>query len=75
MNRKVQEQLMALQQRLEVVSISPEHKSGEAPSTSQIEEARATTSYFSEMTTGRKVLNISPDVIEFPIPEMQEQVQ
>jgi hypothetical protein len=45
------------------------------PSTSPTREAGATTSYFSKMATGCRVLNISPYVIEFPTLEMQEQVQ
>jgi hypothetical protein len=57
---------MALQQWLEIVSIAPEHKSDEGPSTSPTREGRAATSYFSKKETWRKVLKISPDVIEFP---------
>jgi hypothetical protein len=70
MNRKVKERLTILQKWLEVVSIVPECRFGEGPSTTPLGEARATSSYFSEMETWRKVLKISPDVIEFPTPEM-----
>jgi hypothetical protein len=38
-------------------------------------EAGATTSYLSEIATTHRVLKISPDAIEFPTPEMQEQAR
>jgi hypothetical protein len=71
----VQAQLKTLQHLLEAVRIKLESRSSEEPSTSLTGEAGATMSYFSKMEIGRRVLNISPNVIEFPGLEMQEKVQ
>jgi hypothetical protein len=75
LNKKVQEQLTSLQQRLEVVSIAPKRRSVEGEPTSTAGEARATTSYLPEITTRNQILKISPEVIEFPTLEMKEKAQ
>jgi hypothetical protein len=57
---------------LEATRITLECRYGEGTSTSPTGEARATTSYFSEMETRNRVLKISLDMIRFSTPEMQE---
>jgi hypothetical protein len=74
-HQKVQDQLITIQQLLETVKIAPEKGSGEGPSMSLIEEARTTNPFLSELAVGCRVLEIETDAVEFPTPELQEQMK
>ena len=50
--KKVKEKMTTLQQRLEVVSISPKRRSVEGEPASTAGEARATTSYLPKIIAG-----------------------
>ena len=63
---------MTLQQLLEEVRIVIEERSGEGPKKRTTGEEGATTSYLSDITIVHRVLNIPPDEIDFPTPNMQE---
>jgi hypothetical protein len=61
-----------LQQLWEAVRREQERRSSKEPTTSATREEGATTSYLSDITIVHRVLNIPPDEIDFPTPNMQE---
>jgi hypothetical protein len=71
----VHDQLVALQQLLEAARITPKCRSGKGPSTSPVEEAHTANPLLTELIVGRKMLQIERDVVDFPTPELQEQMK
>jgi hypothetical protein len=71
----VQEQLVILQQLLEVINITKEHRTERGTSTIIVEEAETAHRVLTKIAAGHKILQIETDIIEFPMGKLQEQVK